>query len=178
MAEAPELLVLAVHEDEAAVEVAEVDVGGHVVDQGPEPRLLGSLTLDDAPELRADAQQQLEELRVDGDGSSAKNSSTPTAVLPAMTGTARPARRPSSSHSADRLPRMPSSGIDARRRAPAGRIERDDRQRRRLGRIADQVVAGGEDRLSRLERDARKAAAGGIGSSSVAARNALYRSRR
>ena len=30
-------------------------------------RLLGSLTLDDAPELRADAQEQLEELRVDGE---------------------------------------------------------------------------------------------------------------
>ena len=55
MAEPPELLVLAVHEDEPAVEVAEVDDGGHVVDQGPEPSLLGSLTLDDAPELRADA---------------------------------------------------------------------------------------------------------------------------
>ena len=89
--EEPEVLVLAVHEDETAVEVAEVDGGGHVVDQGPS-RLLGSLTLDDAPELRADAQEQLEEVRVDIERLVEKNSSTPTTVLPAITGTARPAR--------------------------------------------------------------------------------------
>ena len=158
--EEPEVLVLAVHEDEAAVEVAEVDVGGHVVDQGPEPRLLGSLTLDDAPELRADAQEQLEELRVDGERL-VREELQHTHHRAAGHHRNREARA-----QAELEPLGRSAAADAlernhvRRGAPAARIERDDRQRRRLGRIADQIVAGGEDRQSLLERDTRQASAG------------------
>src|SRR5262249_55233444 len=62
--EAPELLVLLIREDESAVQIAQVDVSGHVVDQRTQARLLRSLTLDDAPELGSDAEQQVEQLRV------------------------------------------------------------------------------------------------------------------